>query len=153
MYKKIGWIVFCFIFVWVGMETFAKGQNAPYRLSDKDVKRLLDRLEKDSDKFRKSVDKTLDKSRLDSTNREDDINRFVKDFEDEIDRLKDRFGDHKMVSADVEAVLRRAVLMDRFMQRHLVSTEMQGDWAAVKADLDELARAYNVSWEWERMTR
>jgi hypothetical protein len=135
------------------METFAKGQNAPYRLSDKDVKRLLDRLEKDSDKFRKSVDKTLDKSRLDSTNREDDINRFVKDFEDEIDRLKDRFDDHKTVSADVEVVLRRAVLIDRFMQRHRVSTEMQGDWAAVKADLDELARAYNVSWEWERATR
>lgn len=137
-------MVFCFIFVWVGIETLAKGQDAPYRLSDKEVKRLLDRLEKDSDKFRKSVDKILDKSRLDGTNREDDINKFVKDFEDEVDRLKDRFEDHKTVSADVEAVLRRAVLIDRFMQRYRVSAEMQGDWAAVKADLDELARAYSV---------
>jgi len=154
MYRKIS-LIMCglVILVWAGIGTQGYGQDAPYRMSDKEMKQLLERLEDNADKLRKSVDKALDKSRLDTTRREDDINKFLKDFEDATDRLKDRFEDHKSVAADVEEVLRRAAFIDRFMQRQRLSAEVQGDWAAVKADLDELARAYNVSWQWERTAR
>jgi hypothetical protein len=128
-------------------------QDVPYRISDKELEQNLHRLKKDTDKFRKSLDSSLDRSRLDGTRREDDINSFMKDFESETARLYDRFKDHKSVSSDVESVLDRASRIDRFMARQQLSGKAARDWAAVRADLDELAQAYNVGWYWNRFDR
>jgi len=110
---------------------------------------MLHRLRRDSDKFKKSVDSALDKSSLNGTNREDDINAFVKDFYKESDNLYDRFKDHKSVSGDVQNVLDRASRIDGFMHRHQFrNNKAERDWNAVRADLDQLAEAYNVTWTW-----
>ena len=126
----------------------ASAQDAPYRLSDKEVKKLMAQLKKDTGKFRKSFDSSLDRSRLNGTNREDDINAFLKNYEDATERLYDRFKDNKSVGADVEAVLDGAAELDRFMTRRLASEKAERDWAAVRDDLRRLADAYNVSWRW-----
>lgn len=126
----------------------ARGQGAPYRMSDRQVERIVRQLKNDSDRFRKSLDSSLDRSRLDGTNREDDINAFIKDFDQETDRLHDRFKEHKSVSADVETVLDRAARIDRFMTRHQLGGRAQRNWAAVRQDLRRLADAYNVTWRW-----
>ena len=83
----------------------ARSQDAPYRLNDKQVQRVMKQLKKDSERFRKSLDSSLDKSRLNGTNREDDINRFVHDYEKATERLYDHFKDNKSAGGDVEAVL------------------------------------------------
>jgi hypothetical protein len=69
----------------------ARAQDTPYRLSDKDVKKLMAQLKKDTGRFRKSLDSSLDRSRLNGTNREDDINTIVKSYEDATERLYSRF--------------------------------------------------------------
>src|SRR5213594_158167 len=63
----------------------ASGQvnTQPYRISDREVVRLLDRIKNETNTFRKSLKDALNKSRFDRTRREDDINTFVKNFEDE----------------------------------------------------------------------
>ena len=126
----------------------AQAQDAPYRLSDKEVKKLMAQLKKDTERFRKSFDASLDKSRLDDTNREDDINKFLKNYEEATERLYERFKDNKSVGADVEAVLDGAAEIDRFMTRRIASERAERDWAAVRQDLRRLAEAYNVSWRW-----
>jgi hypothetical protein len=126
----------------------ARAQDAPYRLSDKEVKKLMAQLKKDTGKFRKSFDSSLDRSRLNDTNREDDINKFLKSYEDATERLYDRFKDNKSVGADVEAVLDGAAEIDRFMTRRLANERAERDWAAVRQDLRRLADAYNVTWRW-----
>ena len=122
--------------------------QAPYRLSDKEVKRLLEQLKKDTGRFRKSLDSSLDKSLLNGTRREDDINRFMKNYENSTERLYNRFKDHKSVSADVETVLDGAAEIDQFMTRRRASERAERDWATVRQDLRQLAEAYNVSWRW-----
>src|SRR4026208_658232 len=102
-------------------------QDAPYRLSDKEVKKLMAELKKDTGKFRKSFDSSLDKSRLNGSNREDDINRFLKNYEDATERLYSRFKDNKSVGADVEAVLDGANEIDRFMTRRLANERAERD--------------------------
>jgi hypothetical protein len=126
----------------------ARAQDAPYRLSDKEVKKLMAQLKKDTGKFRKSLDSSLDRSRLNGTNREDDINAFLKNYEDATERLYSRFKDDKSVGADVEAVLDGAADIDRFMTRRLASEKAERDWEVVRQDLRRLADAYNVSWRW-----
>src|SRR5215208_1004266 len=117
------------------LSVIAMGQDAPYRISDKQVQQVTKQLKKDAGKFRKSLDSSLDKSRLNGTSREDDINAILKNYEDATERLYDRFKDDKSVGADVEAVLDGAVELDRFMTRRLASEKAERDWAAVRDDL------------------
>ena len=141
-------IVINVLIVLASFSVVARAQDAPYRLSDKEVKKLMAQLKKDAGKFRKSFDSSLDRSRLDGTKREDDINAILKNYEDATERLHDRFKDNKSVGADVEAVLDGAAELDRFMTRRFASEKAERDWAAVRDDLRRLADAYNVSWRW-----
>ena len=125
-----------------------RAQDTPFRLNDKQVKKVMAQLKKDTGKFRKSIDSSLDKSRLNGTNREDNINRFLKNYEDATERLYSRFKDNKSVGADVEAVLDGAAEIDRLMTRRVAGERAQRDWASVRQDLRQLAEAYNVSWRW-----
>jgi hypothetical protein len=120
----------------------------PYRITDREVEKIIHRIEQQSDKFRASLDSALDKSRFNGSTREDDINAFVKDFYRETKHLHDQFDHHKSTAPDVESVLERATRIDSFMNRYPLSPRAQNDWATLKANLDELATAYNVGWRW-----
>jgi len=122
--------------------------DIPYRLSDKEVEQIIHRIENESDKFRSSLDSALDKSRFNGSRREDDINAFVKDFYRETKRLHDHFDGHKSTGADVQSVLDRAARIDDFMHRYRLTSKAQNDWSTLRANLDELARVYNVRWRW-----
>lgn len=124
------------------------GITRAYRLTDEQVKTLLDRIERDADTFRKSLDDALDKSRFNSTGAEDDINAFVKGFEEAADRLEDRFDKKQSAAGDAEEVLRRAARIDAFMRTHSLTPRAQEDWQRLRADLDEIAAAYSVEWRW-----
>lgn len=122
----------------------------PYRVDDKQVEELIHRIESQSDVFRKSLDAALDRSRLDGTRREDDINSFVKDFYKANQQLHDHFDSHKSTSDDVQAVLDRAAQIDQFMRRNRLKRdrEAQVEWQKVRVNLDDLARLYHVNWRW-----
>lgn len=142
-------LVFVIACLGTASRTHAQVTGQPYRLNDKEVERILKRVENQSTTFRRSLDAALDRSRLDDTNREDDINAFIKNFEEQTKRLHDRFDDRKSVGADVEAVLNGAASIDQFMRRLRLSERAQNDWSTLRASLDELAQAYNVTWRWE----
>jgi hypothetical protein len=124
------------------------GGTLPYRLTDKEVEQILRRIEQQSDRFKSSVDSALDKSRLNGTRREDNVNEFIKQFDDEVKRLHDRFSDHKSVAADVQSVLDRAARIDNFMSRQRLDRKAEDEWSRLKANLDELSQAYGVDWRW-----
>lgn len=142
-------LVFVISFLGVATRAHAQVVGQPYRLSDKEVERILHRMEDQANKFRHSLDAALDRSRLNGTNREDDINAFIKNFDEQTKRLHDRFDDHKSVAADVEAVLNSAASIDQFMRRQHLNERAQNDWSTLRGNLDELAAAYNVTWRWE----
>jgi hypothetical protein len=123
-------------------------QGVQSRVNDEQVKQLLTRTKKNADQFRRSLDQALDRSRIDGSREEDNINQFVIDFVEATDHLSDHFDRRQVVTHDVEDVLRRGVSIDSFMQRHQLVIQAENDWLTVRGDLDELARAYNVVWNW-----
>ena len=147
-YGAVGLVTVALVCLAAASQIQAQVVGQPYRLSDKEVGRIIKQIENHTKTFRNSLDAALDRSRLNSTNREDDINAFVKQFEEQTKRLHDRFDDHKSVAADVEAVLDGAAEIDRFMGRQRLRGRAEEDWFAVRTSLDELAQAYNVSWRW-----
>ena len=120
----------------------------PYRLSDREVENVIHQVEQQSNRFRSSLDASLDKSRFNGSNREDDINSFVKDFYKQTKTLHDHFDHHKSTTPDVQAVLLGAERIDHFMRRYPLASRAQDDWSTLKTNLDELASAYNVDWRW-----
>src|SRR6266498_5950414 len=131
----------------IGLLGSAAAQSA-YRLSEKEMKELLSRIDKQAETFRGSLKSALNHSQLDHTKSEDRINDFVKDFEHATERLKDHYNDKSSASSDAEHVLREAARIDDFMERHHLSPRAESDWAALRQNLDALAEAYGVSWSW-----
>jgi hypothetical protein len=149
MFKKSLLVVVGLLLAVMSMSKAAQAQDLAYRMSDREVAQIMHRLQKDSDKFRKSLDSALDRSRLDGTNREDDINAFMKDFEKSTTNLYHRFKDHKSVAGDVQNVLDRAARIEQFMRRQQFRNgRAERDWSSVRGDLDQLAQAYSVTWNW-----
>jgi hypothetical protein len=117
-----------------------------YRVSDAQVQTLLNRIETRSDTFRRSLDRALDRSRFDSTNRENNVNEFVKDFENATDELRRKFDGRTSVGEDVAGVVVRAARIDDFMQRNLRrETAAQRNWRNLRADLNLLANYYSLA--------
>ena len=69
----------------------AQGRYRGRTYSKADVDRIIHRVEDSSDRLRQAVDRNLDRSRLDGTRREDDINQQVKQLENALDELRSEF--------------------------------------------------------------
>jgi hypothetical protein len=132
----------------VAMCATAAQAQRPYRMNDRQVGAALRRVETDADRFRSSFANALDRSRFNGTSTEDQLNGYVQSFETATDQLRDRFNRRTSVAADVENVLRQAAYLNDFMMRNRLSAAASNDWTTLRADLDALARAYNVTWDW-----
>ena len=126
----------------------AQISGQPYRISDREVAELLDHIKNETNSYRNSLKDALNHSRFDRTSRENDINAYVKEFEEQTKRLEDNFDNHKSTTADVDAVLSSAARIDVFMSRYELSSRAAGDWSLLRADLNRLAITYNVTWRW-----
>ncbi len=134
----------------VGAQAQTYGQQRPIRMNDRQVGDLIRRLENSTDRFRGTAANALDRGRYQGTRTEDDLNQLIQNFEAATDRLKERFNRRASVAADVEQVLQQAALINSFMLTNRMSRGAQSDWALVRTDLDGLARAYNVTWNWDQ---
>ncbi|MDT5157887.1 MAG: hypothetical protein QOH51_2244 [Acidobacteriota bacterium] len=123
-------------------------QQRPSRMNDRQVGNILTRVETDADRFRSSFAGALDRSRYNGTSTEDQLNGYVQNFQTATNDLRDRFNRRAAVAADVENVLRQAAFINDFMMRTRLNANASNDWTTLRADLDALARAYNVTWDW-----
>ncbi|MBC7930132.1 MAG: hypothetical protein H7Z38_06135, partial [Rubrivivax sp.] len=121
----------------------------PYRITDREVDALIRRIENGSDRFSASLNTSLDRSRYDGTRAEDNINQFVRDFENATDQLRTRFTSRNSATGDVENVLRQATYIDDFMRRQTLSYRAENDWTQLRRDLTQLASIYSVAWNWD----
>lgn len=77
----------------IGCVDVAVAQQAPpYKVSEEEVRNLLQRLEERADGFRSLMDIVLEVSRLDGTSREDRLDLLVAPFERAVDGLEERFN-------------------------------------------------------------
>ena len=112
------------------------------------MQNAIKRLEINTDRFNRSLDAALDRSRFNNTDLEDQANALVDELEFAADRLRDRADDNIVNSFDVNEVLRRGMYLDMFMQRHNFLPAAERDWLRVRTDLDRLARLFAVTWTW-----
>lgn len=127
--------------------TLAQGRARGRVYTKADVERIIKRVETRSDEFKDAIDKSLDRSRLDGTRREDNINEQVKQMETELDDLRgdfDKTDRWREVRNDVADVLRQADEVGRIVKRHRFSARVEGGWLALRRDLNTLAGVYEL---------
>jgi len=128
----------------------AASQYMPQRVDDKQIERLLKQIGQKADRFDTSLGRAFDRSRIEDSRGKDEIRRSVADFKQAADRLRDRVNGRQSNTLDVEEVLRRGVGIDAFMQRYQLSAQAEQNWLSLRGDLDGLARAYSVGWDWSQ---
>ena len=120
-----------------------------YRDTDTSMRNLIQRIETRSDTFSRTLENALDRSRINNTTQEDEINRLVTDFEYATDQLKTRFENRQSASTDARAVLEKAALINSFLLNNRLENRVDQDWRLLQSDLDLLARAYYINdWRW-----
>jgi hypothetical protein len=127
----------------------AQGNYKGEHYTKADVERIIKRVEERSDEFRKVVDRSLDKSAINGTNREDDINQQVKELENAIDKLRkdfDRAQTWQESRSQVEKVMNEADEVNAIIRRGRWrrGSPVKSEWALVRSDLNKLAGVYNL---------
>ena len=129
-----------------GMAT--AGQQRPYRVSDQQLKDLVNRIDTHQNTFRNSFERAIDRSPIKGSPTADQADRSMKDFNDAADLLRDRVNDKQSGASDAENLLRRASAIDSLMTRFQFETAVQRDWQALRLDMNDLTRAYGIAWNW-----
>ena len=112
------------------------------------VREIIRQLETDTDDFKSSLDSALDRSTINGTRAEDEINEYVKQFEDATDRLKARSEDREYAPNAAREVLTRGRSINVFMRTHRLGGRAESDWVKVRNDLNRLSNAYYLGWRW-----
>jgi hypothetical protein len=146
MIRRMQYIMTALVLLLAGVSLSAQAQR-PYR-NDRAVRQILNRIDNGTNRFRNSLDAALDRSRIDGTRREENINSFVQDFDNAVEQLRNRFNSRSETAADVQNVLEIATRIDFFMRRNRLNTNAQTDWTNLRADVNQLATAYNINWNW-----
>ena len=116
-------------------------------MSKPQVKRVVERVENRVDVFVKNYDRSLDRSRVNGTSREDWLNRRANDLENATDELRrefdrrDRWAENR---EEVRRCLNIASDIDHNMRNYRFGRQTETNWARVRYELNTLANVYNL---------
>jgi hypothetical protein len=119
--------------------------EAAFRYADKDVKYIVQQLDRDVVYFRSTFKKSLENNSIRSDQRRD-AERYAKEFDKAIEKLKENYDNSNAGRQYAEETLRRAMELQRFIGPNLRSETVDVAWANLRPNLERLAQAYNVDW-------
>jgi len=126
----------------------AGAQIRAYSVSDRQVENTINHLERATDDLKIEVATALNRSPVNGTRREDNINALMTSFETSTDRLHNNFNMRRSAGTDVQDVLNQAVAVNTFFRNNVLSQRSQTLWASIRTDLDTLAGYYSVRSDW-----
>lgn len=112
-----------------------------------EVNSIIKRVEERSDRFVKLFDRSLDRSRLDGTNREDRLNEYARNLEKALDDLRGEF-DRKENYVETRPEARRcldiATNINVAMRNRSLGGDTERQWALLRSELNTLANVYGL---------
>ena len=123
----------------------ALAQARPERLSDKDVKTLIDQVDEGRDKFEGNLDGQFKGSTVRGPSGETKVAGALQDYQDNTQKLKDRFTSDYSASAEVVTVLKQSTAIDTFMQSSPSAMKGRTEWDSQTANLKHLAESYGTT--------
>ncbi len=119
--------------------------SAADRLTDRDVKELVARVEEGRDRFDNALDGDLKRSILRGPSGDVNVEQVLNDFQASIDRLEEQLKPEYTAGAEAGTLLRHASAIDRFFRGQPAGTKGGSEWNRLATDLTALARAYGTT--------
>src|SRR6188508_1452831 len=98
------------------LPTASLAQSSPERLSDKEVKTIIEDVDTSRDKFEGNLDNDIKRAIIRTPTREVAASAVLQDLQDNTKKLKERFSSDYAGSAEVETVLQQATGIANYMK-------------------------------------
>ena len=126
---------------------YGRGDNN-YNLNDYQMRQLIDRLNVRSATFSRNLRNDLNRANASDRYPVDEVRRQLNDFEMALVQLRNRVNSRQSTSSDARTVLDRAAYLNNFLGDRQLSYQTESNWTAMRTDLEQLASAYNIAWNW-----
>jgi hypothetical protein len=120
---------------------------ASERLSDKEVKTIIEDLDQARDRFADQLDSKVKSSVIRSPNGEVSVEKYLDDLQDNVKHLKDRFNRDYSASKEAETVLKQGSEIQTHLASQGTGTPMKGssEWDHTALEMKRLAVAYGTT--------
>jgi hypothetical protein len=124
------------------------GGNNNYTLNDFQMRQLIRRLDSESATFSRAFRMDLNRVNNGSV---DDIRNHLSEYESALVQLRNRVNSRQSTQTDARDVLDHASYLNRYLTDRQLSYQTENNWNALRQDLDRLASAYNIAWNWSNV--
>ena len=118
-----------------------------YRLNDWQMRQLVDRLNVRSATFSRNLRNDLNRGTFNDRSL-DEVRRQLSDFEAALAQLRNRVNSRQSTASDARTVLERAAFLNNYIADRQLSYQTENNWSSLRTDLDQLANAFNIAWNW-----
>lgn len=113
---------------------------------------LVVRIDEEARDLRRTVDRELDRSRLNGRRGEDQINELVREFNSSTRQLRREVQRRNRARSEARDVLNQGARVERVLSRRRFSREVREQWNVLRRDLSILAEIYDVD-DWPNLGR
>ena len=124
------------------------GGNNNYTLNDFQMRQLIRRLDSESATFSRTF--RMDLNRVNNRSM-DDIRTHLSEYESALVQLRNRVNSRQSTQTDARELLDHASYLNRYLTDRQLSYQTENNWNALRQDLDRLASAYNIAWNWSNV--
>jgi hypothetical protein len=133
---------------WGSTSSTSSGGYNDYRLNDFQMRQLVDRLNVRSATFSRNFRNDLNRASSNDRYSLDEVRRQLNDFETALVQLRNRVNSRQSSSSDARNVLDRAAFLNTYIADRQLSYQTENNWSSLRTDLDQLANAFNIAWNW-----
>ena len=114
--------------------------NGQYGNYGGDMRSVVRDLKHRANDFQRQLDRDLDRSRVNGTRREDQLNQMARDFKNAVNRLSENNNNYGYGRRDgnIDNVLSIGSQIDRQVGRNGMSYQSQSIWSGIRNDLSAL---------------
>jgi hypothetical protein len=117
-------------------------------LSDTQIRQLAQRIDTRTATFSRSFRQDLNRGTINDRYGLDEARRQLSEFESATAQLRASINGRQTNSSDVRDVLERAAFINSYVTNHQLGYQTKNNWDLLRQDLDSLASAYNIAWNW-----
>jgi hypothetical protein len=132
---------------WQWSSGSTSGSGNP-NLNDAQLRQLIQRIDSRTTSFSRSL--RLDLSRRDANDRYsiDQVRQQLSSFETTVVQLRNRMNNRQVSSSDVNGLLQSAAFINSYVSDRQLSFSTENSWTSLRPDLEQLASAFNIAWNW-----
>ena len=134
-----------------GWGSTSPGGNNDYNLNDGRMRQLIQRIDSRSTNFSRIFRGELNRSYGNDRYAADEARRHLSAYESALVQLRNRVNSRQATSSDARNLLDHAAFINTFVADRQLSYSTESTWTNLRSDLDQLASAFNLAWNWSNV--